>query len=254
MVQDGLLYYLFDRDEEVRPRLYIPKLIREDLLKQIHNDMGHMGVDKTYELIGRKNIWPRLYKEVTNYINSCVISQTWSSKCENAPLEETDVPSYPFEKISMNVSGPYGETAQGSKYLVSFVDWLTNLPEAFAVPDKKAQTVAGLLLTEIVPRFRTPLELVSDNRPENVNEIMRQTVKSLNIKHIVTSPYHPQSKAKVERFHRFLGDTIAKLNDGEKRNWDLFLTQDFGRLRFSINEVTRFSSYFLLFGQDVIAH
>ena len=36
MVQDGLLYYLSDRDEEVRPRLYIPKLIREDLLKQIH--------------------------------------------------------------------------------------------------------------------------------------------------------------------------------------------------------------------------
>ena len=33
MVQDGLLYYLSDWDEEVRPRLYIPKMIREDLLK-----------------------------------------------------------------------------------------------------------------------------------------------------------------------------------------------------------------------------
>ena len=54
MVQDGLLYYLSDRDVEVRPRLYIPKLIREDLLKQIHDEMGHMGVDKTYELIDRK--------------------------------------------------------------------------------------------------------------------------------------------------------------------------------------------------------
>ena len=57
MVQDGLLYYLSDRDEEVRSRLYIPKLIREDLLKQIHDDMGHMVVDKTYDLIGRKYFW-----------------------------------------------------------------------------------------------------------------------------------------------------------------------------------------------------
>ena len=40
---------------------------------------------------------------------------------------------------------------------------LTNRPEAYAVPDKKAQTVAGLLLTELIPRFGTPLELVSDN-------------------------------------------------------------------------------------------
>ena len=51
MVQDGLLYYLSDRDEEVQSRLYIPELIREVLLKQIHDDMGHMGVDKTYELV-----------------------------------------------------------------------------------------------------------------------------------------------------------------------------------------------------------
>ena len=56
------------------------------------------------------------------------------------------------------------------------MDWLTN----------------WLLLTEIIPHFGTPLELVSDNGPENVNEIMRQTVESLNIKHIVTSPYHLQ--------------------------------------------------------------
>ena len=114
-------------------------------------------------------------------------------------------------------------------------------PETFAVPDKKAQTVAGQLLTDIIPRFGTPLELVSDNGPENVNKIMRQTVESLNIKLIVTSPYHLQSNAKVERFHRFLGDTLAKPTDEEKGNWDLFLTQTLGTMRFSINEVTRFS-------------
>ena len=85
----------------------------------------------------------------------------------------------------MYVSGPYGETWQGNKYIVSFVDWLTNWVEAFAVPDKKGQTVAEQLLTEIIPRFGTPLELESDNELENINEIMRQTVKSLNIKHII---------------------------------------------------------------------
>ena len=141
----------------------------------------------------------------------------------------------------MDVSGPYSKTPQGNKYIVSFVDWLTNWPEAFVMPDKKAQIVAGLLLTEIIPCFGTPLELVSDNEPENVNEIMQQTVESLNIKHIVTSPYHPQSNAKVERFHRFLGDTLAKLTDGEKGNWNLFLTQALGTIRFSINEGNRFS-------------
>ena len=94
-----------------------------------------------------------------------------------------DVPAYPFEKVSLDISGPYGETLRGNVYIVSFVDWLTNWPEAYAVADKKAQTVASLILTEIFPRYGAPLEIVTDNGAENVNEIMRETMASLNIKH-----------------------------------------------------------------------
>lgn len=42
------------------------------------------------------------------------------------PLEGTDVLSFPFKKISMDVSGPYGETPSGNTYIVSFEDWLMN--------------------------------------------------------------------------------------------------------------------------------
>ena len=58
-----------------------------------------------------------------------------------------DTPANPFEKISLDISGPYGETPQMNNYIVSFIDWLTNWPEAYAVKDKKAQTVANLVLT-----------------------------------------------------------------------------------------------------------
>ena len=75
-----------------------------------------------------------------------------------APLVETNTPAYPFEKISLDISGPYGETPQGNNYIVSFVDWLTNWPEAYAVKDKKAQTVANLVLTEIIPWYVASLE------------------------------------------------------------------------------------------------
>ena len=105
---------------------------------------------------------------------------------------------------------------------------------------------------EIIPHFGIPFVLVSHNGPENVNEIMRQTGESLNSEHIVTSPYRPQSNAMVERFHSFLGDTLAKRTDSEKGNWDLFLTLALRTIRFSIIEVTWFSPYFLLFGRDVI--
>ena len=246
LVQDDRLYYISHKDEEARPRLYIPQALQNKILEQCHDAIGHIGIDKTYELISRKYYWPSLYKHVTTYVNSCVTCQTRSSRCETAPLEEMDVPAYPFEKVSLDISGPYDETLQGNVYIVSFVDWLTNWPEAYAVADKKAQTVAGLILTEIFPRYGT------DNGAENVNEIMRETMASLNIKYITTSPYHPQSNTKVERFHRFLGDILSKLTESDRHNWDLYLTHTLAAVRFSMCETTKFSPYYMLFGHDVV--
>ena len=113
---------------------------------------------------------------------------------------EMDVPVYPFEKINLDVSYPYGETQRDNIYIVSFVDWLNNWPELYTVVVNKAQIIAWLILKEIFPRYGSPLELVTDNGSENVNEIMKETMMSLNIKHITTSPYRPQSSSKVEAF------------------------------------------------------
>ena len=209
-------------------------------------------MDKTYELISRKYSWPSLYKQVTTYVNSCVTCQARSSRCESAPLEEMDVPAYSFEKFSLDITDQYGETLRGNVYIVSFVDWLTNWAEAYAVSDKKAKTVASLILTEIFPLYRAPLEIVIDNGAENVNEIMRDTMASLNIKHISTSLYHPQSNTKVERFYLFLGDILSKLTESDRHNWDLYLTQALAAVRFSMCETIEFSPYDMLFGRDVV--
>ena len=71
-----------------------------------------------------------------------------------------DVPAYLFEKVSLDITDHYGETLRGIVYIVRFVDWLTNWLEA---SDKKAQTVASLILTEIFLVYGAHLEIVIDN-------------------------------------------------------------------------------------------
>ena len=55
--------------------------------------------------------------------------------------------------------------------IINFVDKLTNWQEAYAVVDKKAQTINWLILRKIFPRYGSSLELVTDNGTESVNEI-----------------------------------------------------------------------------------
>ena len=91
------------------------------------------------------------------------------------PLQETDIPPYPMAKLSLALSGPYAKSMSRNKYIIAFVDWFSGWPEAFSVPDKTADTVANLLIEEIYPRYGCPLQRMTDNGTENVNNVMRET-------------------------------------------------------------------------------
>ena len=67
---------------------------------------------------------------------------------------------YPFAKIGLDLSGPYPKNLCGDRYIIRFVDWYSVCCKAFAVHDKTAESVAHLLIDEIIPRFGTPLEIV----------------------------------------------------------------------------------------------
>ena len=107
-------------------------------------------------------------------------------------------------------------------------------PKAFAVPNKKAEIVVHLLDDKIFPRFEAPLQLLIDNGPENVNKIMKKTLKDLNVHHLTTSFYHPQSNGKV----------LAKNTGNDK--------QVLAVIRFHVNETTKFLPYYLLYNRNII--
>ena len=49
---------------------FVPEAIRTELISRHHDDplVGHFGIDKTRELVGRKYYWPSLRRDVENYV------------------------------------------------------------------------------------------------------------------------------------------------------------------------------------------
>ena len=183
--EDGLLYYLSQPDsEDPRLRLYIPQEMENIVIKQYHDQLGHMALDKTYDSMRLKYFFPNMYRKLNSYIEKCVTCQTASAKKPRPPLQETDIPPYPFAKMALDLSGPYPTTMSGNRYIVSFIDIYSGWPEAYAVPDKAADRIVHLILEEIFPRFGCPLEIVSDNGTENVNRKVQETLDAMNIHHI----------------------------------------------------------------------
>ena len=252
VVWDDTLYYISNVNDNPMFRTYIPYHIKRAVIKQFHDDNGHMGINKTVDALRLKYYRPNMYKELYEYVNNCVKCQTRSLKKIQPPLQETDIPPYPFGKIGLDLSGPYPKSLSGKRYIIRFVDSYSDWYEAFAVPDKTAESVAHLLIDEIIPRFDTPLEIVTDNGMENINQTMKHTLETFMIKHITTSVAHLQSNSKVEYFHRTFRDVMSKRWDENCETWDLHLNEVLAAIRFNVNKSTKFSPYYLLYNKDPV--
>ena len=211
-----------------------------------------MGVDKTFHSIKQKYFWPCLLREINDFVGKCIPCQTRNLRKQQPHIQECDLPPFPFAKLALDISGPYPKTHSGNQYIVTFIDMYSGWPEAFAVPNKKGETVVHILIDEIFPRFGALLQLLTDNRLENVNKIMKKTLKDLNVDHMTTSFYHPQSNGKVEKFHRTMNDVLAKKIGNNEQSWDIYINQMLAVIRFHVSETTKFSPYYLLYNRDVI--
>ena len=50
----------------------------------------------------------------------------------------------------------------GNQYAVVFMDYFTKWPEVFAVPDHTAETIAHLLVEQVISRHGVPEQFLSD--------------------------------------------------------------------------------------------
>ncbi len=131
-----------------------------------------------------------------------------------------------------------------------FMDYLTKWPEAFAIPDQKAETIAKLFVESIMCRHEIPVELLSDRGPNFLSELIQEVCKLLGVKKINTSGYHPQTDGLVEKFNSTLINMIAKSCDARKHDYDAHLQYLLFAYRVSAQESTREAPFFLLYGRD----
>ena len=258
IVEDDLLYHLSSpvrHDSTCRLQLAIPQCMSEGVIVQLHDNImggGHVGLDKTYDKIRSRYYWPNMYRDVVAHLEKCELCQARKMKQKLAPLQDMPEAKFPFDIVGIDTCGPFPETMMGNKYILTIVDHFSSWPEAYAIPNKSANTVARILLEDFIPRHGCPRLLLSDRGTEFLNHVIELLTDKFKIGHIKTSPYHPQTNGKTERFHRFLNDTLAKYTYQNQTIWDTYVPGMLMAYRTSVNDSTKHTPFFLLHGRDPI--
>ena len=258
VVQDGLLYHIsipVKNDPNTRLQLVIPAEMTGGVIHEMHSAEfggGHVGLDRTYDKIRSRYYWQNMYRDVVKYLEQCEICKARKMRKTKAPMQDMPIPQYPFEIIGIDTCGPFPETELGNKYIVTIVDHFSSWPEAYATRDKSAETVASILVEHIFPRHSCPRVLLSDRGTEFVNAVVSYLLEKMKVCHLKTSPYHPQTNGKTERFHRFMNDVLSKYVQQEHCLWDRYLPGMLMAYRTSVNDTTRHTPFFICHGRDPV--
>ena len=120
------------------------------------------------------------------------------------PLQMTDLPNRPFDKIAIDLVSDANVSASGNQHILTIITHLTGRSEAFPIPEKKVDTIVQIFINNYLPIHMCPHFILSDNGTEFKNQVMDNVLQQLGIDYIFASPYYPQSNGKLEVFHKYL--------------------------------------------------
>jgi len=147
----------------------------------------------------------------------------------------------------VDVVGPLPVTPKGNQYIIVAVEYLSKWQEAKAVTEANALSISNFLYQNIICRFGYFTHLHTDRGTEFVNEVVEKLTEKFRVKYHQSTPYRPQANGLVERFNKFLCDSLAKLVD-ESARWDIFVEPALWAHRTSINSFTQLSPFMIVYG------
>lgn len=175
-------------------RVVIPVKLRKQILEELH--AMHTGIVKMKSIARLHVWWPGLDKQIEEMCKQCTPCQQKQPNPPSAPLHPWQFPERPWQRLHLDLAGPFL-----NKMWLVIVDAHSKWPEVFCTNGTTSQVIIQKM-EEVFSRHGIPEQLVSDNGRQFVSEEFKQFCEAYNLKHALSSCYHPRSNGEAERFIR----------------------------------------------------
>ncbi len=214
---------------------------------------GHLGIQKMLKTLKLRYFWPNMVKDLEILVKTCKLCQiNKHSKQKRVPLAVTDTASRTFQKVFMDIVGPYPATDYNNKYVLTVQDDLSKFMLAMPIQNKSADTVARNLVENVFLKYGFPEKIVSDRGREFDNKLLGEICKLLKIDQILSAPNHHESIGALERSHKPLHTYLRNFIDISRGNWDEWLPYFSYVYNSTVHFATNYTPFELVFGRNIV--
>ncbi|MEE4247445.1 MAG: RNase H-like domain-containing protein [Kangiellaceae bacterium] len=248
VLRGGVLYRRRQEEgEEDVFQLVLPVPYRKLALQGCHEEMGHLGRERTLQLLRERFFWPGMAEAAATHVSRCQRCVLRKSKPCRVPLTSIES-SNPMELLCCDFLSL--EPSKGAvENILVITDHFTRYAQAFPTKNQTARTTARVLFENFVVHYGFPARLHSDQGRNFESEIIRHLCELAGTTKSRTTPYHPMGNGQCERFNRTLLGMMGTLDQEKKGDWKKYVAALVHAYNCTTNDVTGFSPFFLMFGR-----
>jgi hypothetical protein len=238
-------------------KVYVPNdsQLRQLIMHECHDATyaGHVGVQKTLERVSRWYWWPGVRRDVYQHVVHCDTCQRnkSSSRAPAGLLQPLPVPGFRWQTCTMDliVKLPPTNTTPPYDSIVVFVDKLSKMVHMAPCRESmNAMEFADLFLANVFRLHGLPDSFVSDRGTQFNNDFFNALCHRLQVRHHMSTAYHPQSNGQTERTNRTIEDMLRHFVSPTQHDWHKHLPLIEFAINSSYNESTQSTPFYLMYG------
>src|SRR5882762_3846191 len=161
---------------------------------------------KTYNKIARTYYWPRMSRDIKQYVSTCDICHKAKPR-RHAParlLQPIPFPSQPFKVVSMDFI-PELPLSSGFDNILVIVDKLMEygifIPTTTNITEVET---AALFFKHVISKFGIPRQVILDRDTRWRGEFWKEICDRMGMTRSLTTAYHPQADGQTEVLNQSL--------------------------------------------------
>ena len=85
-------------------------------------------------------------KDIRIYISNCTLCHREKAKVKCYPLQMTEIPEQPFNKIAIDLVIECETSTSGNRHILTIIYHLAGWPEAFPIPEKLGRYIVSIFI------------------------------------------------------------------------------------------------------------